>query len=199
MHIQQQLPKASAARVQLSPRTHFFIGSYLLLTSLGIDFILSGFTTDTSPLRFLTVELLELVVFSATGLGVFLSIIALFWGHRRHVRASSRSFWNTPTKHMSVILILWFLFMYLLTYHLLQNATEQQIIPTLLLGYAFLLAALNFSKQGTLYSFSLLSFILGALSFYIAGIGFKCLFVLGLFQILFGFSLRINKLTHSAS
>tara|TARA_B110001454_G_scaffold192639_1_gene193048 strand:- start:14 stop:613 length:600 start_codon:yes stop_codon:yes gene_type:complete len=199
MITQKQAHTNTFAKVQLPPRTHFFIGSYLFLISLGIETLLSGFITDASPFSFLTVDLLELCIFIGTGLGVLFTITALFWGHRRHVRADGRSFWNGDSKKMASLLILWILLLYLLAYYLLQRGTEYYIIPTILLGYALLIAVLNFSRLRALTLFSLLTFFLGCLSLFITGIGFKCLLLLGIAQLLLGVALRKTATRRTAS
>lgn len=187
MQKQKQQEGNTAAKVQLAPRTHLFIGSYLFSISLCVDLILTGFTANGSPISFLTADLLELIILVMTGLGVVLAITALFWGHRRHVRAHERAFWNGHSKKMGALLLLGILLLYALAYFQLNSGEEQQIIPSLLLGYALLLVLINFSKRRTLYFFSFLSFLMGILSFGFAGIGFKCLFLLGLSHMVFGF------------
>ena len=199
MQTQKQQEGNTATQVQLGPRTHLFIGSYLFLISLCVDLILTGFTANGSPISFLTVDLLELIIFIVTGLGAVLAMIALFWGHRRHVRAHRRPFWNAHSKKMGALLLIWTLLMYVFAYYHLDRQEEQQIIPSLLLGYALLLVLINFSKRRTLYFLSFLSFLMGILSFGSAGIGFNCLFLLGLSHIVFGLFSQKSKLKHIVS
>ena len=199
MQTQKQQEGKTVAQVHLGLRTHLFIGSYLFLIPLCIDLILKGFTANGSPISFLTVDLLELSIFAVTCLGAVLAITALYWGHRRHVRAHGGPFWNAHSKKIGALLLFWTLLLYVLAYYHLNSREEQLIIPALLLGYALLIVTVNFSKIRRLYFYSLFSFLLGVLSFLFAGIGFKCLFLLGISHIVFGFFSQKRKLKHIVS
>jgi len=176
----KNLIKNTSYNFKLRSRPSFFIGTYIILGSLLIKTVISGFTTDASPFGFLTVNFLELFIFIITGICVIFSLLAFFFGNRKHERKIGNKIWNRNSKKMMWLLLCLLTILYLFEFYLLRIGQEAFIIPTFIIGYGLLLLALNFSKKTSLYQFSIACFLIGFIPLFIDGFGFYSLITLGI-------------------
>jgi hypothetical protein len=176
----KNLIKNTLYNFKLRSRPSFFIGTYIILGSLLIKTVISGFTTDASPFGFLTVNYLESFIFICTLLVIIFSLLAFFFGNRKHERKIGNKIWNRNSKKMMWLLLCLLTILYLFEFYLLRIGQEAFIIPTFIIGYGLLLLALNFSKKTSLYQFSIACFLIGFIPLFIDGFGFYSLITLGI-------------------
>ena len=186
----KNLIKNSNQNFKLFGRPSMFIGIYILIGAFFIQETISGFTTDGSPFGFLTVNFLEGFIFIITLLVFLFSLLALFFGNRKHQRKIGNKIWNRNSKKSMWLFIFLIALFYFVLIYLLRIGEEQLIIPAFLIGYGLVLMALNFSKSKALYYFSALSIFLGILSLYTNGINFYLLMCLGVTHIIYGLLTR---------
>jgi hypothetical protein len=189
----KNLIKNTSYNFKLRSRPSFFIGIYIITTSLLIDLVIVGFTTEASPFSFLTVNFLEFFIFSISLLGITFSLLALFLGNRKHQRRIGYKIWNKNSKKM-----MWFVFfaitvLYFIEFYLLRIGQETFIIPTFIISYGFLLILFNFSRIKVLYQFSMTSFIIGFLPLLIENFSFQTLIIFGISHLVFGFLNSISN------
>jgi hypothetical protein len=186
----RNLIKNSSYNFRLLKRPNIFIGIYILIGTFLIQTTIKGFSTDSSPFGFLTVNFLEGFIFIITLFVVLFSLLTLFFGNRRYQRKIGKKGWNKNSRKSIYLLFLCIIILYLFLFYLLRIGEEQFIIPTFLIGYGFILVLLNFSKRKELYYFSLISLLFGVLSLYIPISSFIFLFALGVFHVFFGVILK---------
>ncbi len=182
----RNLIKNSNQNFKLFGRPSIFIGIYILMGAFLIQETISGFKSDGSPFGFLTVNFLEGFIFIITLLVFLFSLLALFFGNRKHQRKIGNKIWNRNSKKSMWLFIFLIALFYFVLLYLLRMGEEQLVIPAFLIGYGLVLMALNFSKSESLYYFSALSIFLGILSLYTNGINFYLLMSLGVVHIIFG-------------
>jgi hypothetical protein len=185
----KNLIKNTAYNFKLIKRALFFIGVYIILGALLIKTIINGFSTDSSPFGFLTVNFLEYFITIITLLVFLFSLLALFFGNRRYQRKIGFKIWNTNSFKSFEMLLFLIVINYLVAFSLLRSGLENYIIPSFLIGYGVVLSILNFSKTASLYYFSVSSFCLGILALFL-GFGIDFLFILGCFHIIYGIKKR---------
>jgi hypothetical protein len=195
----RNLIKNTSYNFKLRSRPSFFIGTYIILGALLIKTAIFGFTTDSSPFSFLTVNFLELFIFIITLICISFSLFALFFGCRRFQRKIGNKVWNKNTKKMMWILFLLIIILYFVEFYLLRIGEEAFIIPTFVISYGILLLALNFSKTIRLYQFSIACFLIGFIPLIIDGFGFNSLIVLGIAQYIYAISQTKKEIKNSAS
>lgn len=189
----RNLIKNTSYNFKLRSRPSFFIGAYIILGSILIKTIISGFTTDASPFGFLTVNYLESFIFICTLLVVIFSLLAFFFGNRKHERKIGNKVWNRNSKKMMWLLFCLLIILYLFEFYLLRIGQEAFIIPTFIIGYGLLLLALNFSKKISLYQFSIACFLIGFIPLFVDGFAFYSLIILGIAHCVFSFLNRISN------
>ena len=177
---------------KLRKRPSIFIGSYLILAAITIKFVISEFITNDSPLSFLTVNYLETFIFILTFLGVLFSLLAIFFGNRKHQRKIGFKLWNKNTKKSMWLVFLAITVLYFIEFYLLRIGEEIFIIPTFIISYGFLLILFNFSRIKILYQFSTASFIIGFLPLLVENFVFQTLIIFGISHLIFGFSNSIS-------
>ena len=179
----------------LRNRPSFFIGTYIILASLLINTIISGFTTEASPFGFLTVNYLELFIFSITLLGTIFSLLALFFGNRKYLRKIGYKVWNKNSKKMMWLLLSIITLIYIIEFYLLRIGQEIFIIPTFIISYGIILLFLNHSKIVLLYLLSMVCFLIGFIPLFVDDFGFYTLIIFGIAHYTFAFLKReINAL-----
>ncbi len=183
----RNLIKNSNQNFKLFGRPSIFIGIYILIGAFLIQETISGFTTDGSPFGFLTVNFLEGFIFIITLLVFLFSLLALFFGNRKHQRKIGNKIWNRNSKKSMWLFIFLIALFYFVLFYLLRMGEEQLLIPAFLIGYGFFLMALNFSKSKSLYYLSMFSVLAGIISLYTNGINFYLLMSLGVAHVIFGF------------
>lgn len=188
----KNLIKNASYNFRLRKRPSIFIGIYIVLGTLLIKTTIEGFSTDSSPFGFLTVNFLENFIFIITLLVVLFSLLALFFGNRRYERKIGNKIWNSNSRKQLLLLILLLILMYVVAFYFLRNGTEQFIIPSFLIGYGLILVFLNFSKKKELYNFSMVVFLLGIFALYIPVSDFMFLFALGVSHVLYGMIKKKN-------
>ncbi|GEM_PF-818023 len=186
----KKLIKNESYNFRLRKRPTIFIGTYILIGTLFIKTIIKGFSTDSSPFGFLTVNFLEGFIFIITLLVVLFSLLALFFGNRRYQRKIGNKVWNTNSRNQFLLLIVLIILMYVVAFYFLRNGSEQFIIPVFLITYELTLVILNFSKTTALYYFSMVIFLLGILALYIPVSAFIFLFALGISHLIYGIILK---------
>ena len=187
----KNLIKNTLYNFKLRSRPSFFIGTYIILGSLLIKTVISGFTTDASPFGFLTVNYLESFIFICTLLVVIFSLLAFFFGNRKHERKIGNKIWNRNSKKMMWLLLCLLTILYLFEFYLLRIGQEAFIIPTFIIGYGLLLLALNFSKKTSLYQFSIACFLIGFIPLFIDGFGFYSLITLGISHYIYAYLTKV--------
>lgn len=175
---------------KLRKRPSLFIGTYIIISAFLIQWILSGFITDASPLGFLTVNYLEGLIFLITILTLLFSIIALFFGNRKYTRSIGNKIWNRNSKKMMWLLFLLLTILYILLFYLLRIGEEIFIIPTFIIYYGLIISLLNFSRIASLYFFSIAIILIGFLPLFINQFGFYSLFLLGIAHYIFAFNYK---------
>ena len=195
----RNLIKNTSYNFKLRSSTSFFIGTYILLGALLIHTIISGFTIDSSPFSFLTVNFLETFIFIITGICVFFSLLALFFSNRKYERKIGNKVWNKNSRKMVWLLFLLVIILYSIEFYLLRIGEEAFIIPTFILGYGVLLLALNFSKTKALYLFSITCFLIGLVPLFIDGSGRYSLITLGIAHYVYGVTSRNKKATKNTA
>ena len=188
----KNLIKNTSYNFRLRKRPSIFIGVYFLLGTFLIQTIISGFVTDSSPFGFLTVNFLEGFIFIITLLVVLLSLLALFFGNRKHQRKIGNKIWNKNSRRSMWLLIFLIVLFYFVLFYLLRMGEEHFIISTFLIGYGFILIALNFSKSKSLYYLSMFSIVAGIFSLYTNGISFYLLMSLGVAHIFYSILTKEN-------
>lgn len=186
----KNLIKNTSYNFKLRSRPSFFIGIYIITTSLLIDMVIVGFTTEASPFSFLTVNFLEFFIFSISLLGITFSLLALFFGNRKHQRRIGYKIWNKNSKKMMWFVFLLLTILYIIAFYLLRTAQEAFIIPTFIISYGILLLILNLSKTITLYLFSIASILIGFIPLFVDGFGFYTLIILGVIHLIYSY---LNK------
>lgn len=176
----KNLIKNTSYNFKLRSRPSFFIGTYIFLGSLLIKAVISGFTIDSSPFSFLTVNFLELFIFIITGICVTFSLLALFFGNRKFQRKIGNKIWNRNSKKMMWLLLTLIIAFYGIEFYLLRIGEEAFIIPSFSIGYGLLLMILNLSKTRSLYQFSIACFLIGFIPLFVDGLGFYSLITLGI-------------------
>lgn len=162
------------------------IGIYIILGSFLIQTVIEGFHTDASPFGFLTVNYFEGVVFIISLLVFLFSLLALFFGNRRHARKIGIKVWNKNSRKSFWVLILLISFVYTILIYELRIGEEQFIIPTFLMGYGFILLLVNYSKSKEVYYLTMTSFALGFLPLLYPNYGFNSLFIFGVAHFILG-------------
>ena len=164
---------------KLRKRPSRFIGTYIILTAFIIRLTINGFTTEASPFGFLTVNYLEYFIVMATIFAFLFSLLALFFGNRKHQRKIGFKIWNRNSKKSIFLLFYLFLALYFIEFYLLRIGEEAFIIPAFLISYGLILLILNQSKSKALYIFSMISIAIGFIPLFINGFGFYSLFIFG--------------------
>lgn len=182
----KNLIKNASYNFRLRKRPSIFIGIYILIGSLFIKTIIEGFSTDSSPFGFLTVNFLEGFIIIITTLVVLFSLFALFFGNRKRERNIGNKIWNTNSRKQLWLLFILIILMYVVAFYFLRNGTEHFIIPSFIITYGLTLIFLNFSKIKELYNFSMVVFLLGIFALYIPISSFIFLFALGISHIVYG-------------
>jgi hypothetical protein len=189
----RNLIKNTSYNFKLRSRSSFFIGTYIILSTLLIKTTIIGFITDSSPFGFLTVNYLEGFIFIITFFGVLISLLALFFGNRKHQRTIGNKVWNKNSKKMMCLLFTLITILYGIEFYLLRNGEEAFIIPTFSIGYGLLLLTLNFSRTILLYKFSIVCTLIGFLPLFVEDFGFYTLFILGISHYIFAFVNRTSN------
>ena len=189
----RNLIKNTSYNFKLRSRPSFFIGTYVILSTLLIKTTLTGFITDSSPFGFLTVNYLEGFIFIITFFGVFFSLLALFFGNRKYQRTIGNKVWNKNSKKMMWLLFILIIALYGVEFYLLRSGEEAFIIPTFIIGYGLLLLLLNFSKKISLYQFSIVSFLIGFIPLFVDNFGFNSLFILGVVHYVYAYINRSSN------
>lgn len=184
----RNLIKNNAYNFKLRSRASFFIGTYLILGTVLIKTVISGFIAVDSPFSFLTVNFLELFIFSITCIVFLFSILALFFNSRRNTRKIGNRVWNRNSKKMMWLLYMLLLVLYGIEFYLLRIGEEAFIIPTFIMGYGIVLLLLNFSKTIPIYLFSIGCFLIGFIPLFVDGFGFYSLIALGVSHYAYGLS-----------
>tara|TARA_R110002124_G_scaffold86577_4_gene223717 strand:- start:92 stop:676 length:585 start_codon:yes stop_codon:yes gene_type:complete len=174
----------------LSGRPSIFVGIYILVGALLIKMTIKGFTTDSSPFGFLTVNFLEGFIVIITILVVLFSMLALFFGNRRFQRKIGNKIWNWNSKKSIFLLIVLLTLLYFIEFYFLRIGEEQLIIPAFFIGFGCVLMILNFNKSIALYYFSMFCFLLGIIALYTNGMNFYLLMTLGIAHVFYGFFTR---------
>jgi hypothetical protein len=188
----KNLIKNAAYNFRLRKRPTIFIGIYILIGTLFIKTTIEGFSTDSSPFGFLTVNFLENFIFIITLLVVLFSILALFFGNRKYERKIGNKIWNVNSRKQLWFLVILTIIMYVVAFYFLRNGTEQFIIPSFLITYGLTVVFLNFSKIKELNYFSMVIFLLGILALYIPVSGYIFLFALGISHLIYGMIKKKN-------
>jgi len=181
----RNLIRNTSYNFKLRKRPSLFIGTYIIIGTLIIQTTIKGFTTEASPFGFLTVNYLESFIVVITGLGFLFSLLALYFGNRKHQRKIGFKLWNRNAKKSMYLLIILFLLLYFIEFYLLRIGQERFIIPAFLIGYGFLLMSLNFSRSKALFIFSMVSICIGFIPLFIESVGFYSLFTLGISHYIF--------------
>ncbi|WP_409233100.1 hypothetical protein [Polaribacter gochangensis] len=186
----KNLIKNTSFNFTLRGRPSIFIGIYILIGALLIKTTIEGFSTDSSPFGFLTVNFLEGLIVIITVLVVLFSMLALFFGNRRLQRKIGNKIWNQNSKTSILFLIILITLLYFIEFYFLRIGEEQFLIPAFLIGYGCILMILNFSKSIVLYYFSMFCFLLGIITLNTNGMNFHLLMSLGVAHIFYGFFTR---------
>lgn len=188
----KDLIKNTSYNFRLRKRPTIFIGIYILIGTLLIKTTIEGFSTDSSPFGFLTVNFLENFIFIITLSVVLFSMLALFFSNRKYERKIGNKIWDTSSRKQLSLLLTLIIIMYVVAFYFLRNGTEQFIIPSFLITYGLTLVFLNFSKIKELNYFSMVIFLLGILALYIPLSDFIFLFALGISHLIYGIIKKEN-------
>ena len=176
---------------KLRKRPSLFIGSYIILCSFFIKTTLKGFTTDSSPFGFLTVNYLEDFIFLLTILAFVFSLLSLFFGNRRHCRKIGNKLWNGKSKKMVWLVVFLITLFYCISFYFLRTGEEIFIIPSFIMFYGILLMTLNFSKHKAVYLFSFCCFCFGFIPLFFDKSGFFTLYILGISHYIYAYTNNI--------
>jgi len=183
----RNLIRNTSYNFKLRKRPSLFTGTYIILATLIIKLTIEGFTTEASPFGFLTVNYLESFIVIITVLTFLFSLLALFFGNRKHQRKIGFKLWNRNSKKSLLLVITFVALLYFIEFYLLRIGEEQFIIPTFLIGYGIILMSLNFSRSKMLFIFSMISICIGFIPLFVEGFGFYSLFTLGISHYVFSF------------
>lgn len=166
------------------------IGVYIFIGAISVKELLGGFITDESPIGFLSIENLDMVIGIVTLLVLIFSLLAVFYGSRRNSRKLGHRIWNEPTKKSVWQTIVLFLFGYIIMFSLVNNGYFNYVVPVFLICYGILLSLLNYSKFRPLFKFSITCMLLGVFVALFNDYWAHGLMGLGLMHVVFGILVR---------
>ncbi|NVJ89577.1 MAG: hypothetical protein HWD82_09080 [Flavobacteriaceae bacterium] len=162
------------------------IGIYILLAAYLIKQLLQGFLIDDNFVGMLSVELLEIFVFSIITLTFLLSFLALYFKGKKTAKRNNFKLWNTKTKKNFWLLVLGFISLLLVLFVLNNKGLTDFITPTFLLLYGLIIFLNKNKKRKDLLLITIISLLLGILCMIIPSYWYYALFILGVSHITYG-------------
>ena len=169
--------------------TSVLIGVYIILAAQIINSMLSGFLVDDNPMGMLSVQLLEGFIFGLVVLFFILATLALFFKGRRVAKKNDITLWNTKTKRIAVFYGLSFTTLFVILFSFSSLGKIDLITPLFLVIYGLTLVVMR-EKSKSLLIITLVSVLLGIVTFVIPSYWFSALFILGMAHITYGIAVK---------
>jgi len=176
----------STVNFSLQGFTSILIGGYFLMGAYAIDYILSEFLVDDSPMMLLSPQIIEILIIFIVFLVFLFSSLALYFSGKRKAKKEHYKLWNNNTKkvfwqYLGIVLAIFFTLFFLNTLNLVEYLT-----PVFLFLYGFLI--LFFKKLNNKNNYLLLgiSFLFGLTSLIIPSYWNSSILILGVAHIIYG-------------
>lgn len=169
--------------------TSVLIGVYIILAAQILNSMLSGFLVDDNPMGMLSVQLLEGFIFGTVVLFFILATLALYVKGRRLAKKNRMGLWNIKTKRIAIFYILSFTTVFVASFLCVSLGKIDLITPLFLIIYGIILVVMRESSKSLLI-ITLVSVLLGMVTFIIPSYWFSALFILGMAHVTYGIAVK---------
>lgn len=170
--------------------TSILIGAYIFIAGYLINTILNGFLIDDNPLGMLSVEIVEILVFTIIFFVLLFSSLALFFKGKRNAKKNNFKLWNQETKVAFRKYILGLIIIIITIIVLKSEGLIDYLTPISIIIYGILLLILKNKERKNILILSGLSLLLAIICFLIPSYWYSSLSILGIAHITYGVAIK---------
>ena len=174
------------ANLVLKGTASILTGFYICCSAYLMKGILEGFLVADNPLGMLSAELIEILFFGMLFLVFMFSSIALIFGGKRVSKKFKFKLWNAKTQKIAFKYLFLVALIFTALLFLLNAGFIDEIPPTLLILYGFLLFVVKNKDRKQLLILSAVCFFLAVFCFFIPSYWYSAFSTLGVAHIAYG-------------